>query len=89
MRPLPSAPTFCSSPGLEESQQETLHAQRHLADFVEEDRAHVRGLELARLVAIGAGEAALHMAEQLGLEQRFRQAGAVDRREDVAGRAAP
>ena len=69
--------------GLEEPQQEALHAQRHLPDFVEEDGAHVRGFELARLVAIGAGEAALHVAEQLGLEQRFRQAGAVDRREDV------
>ena len=38
-------------------------------------------LELARLVAIGAGEAALHVAEQLRLEQRFGQAGAVDRHE--------
>ena len=35
-------------------------------------------LELARLVAIGAGEAALDVAEQLRLEQRFGQAGAVD-----------
>ena len=71
--------------GLEEAQQQALHAQRHLADFVEEDRAHVGGFELARLVAIGAGEAALDVAEQLGLEQRFGQAGAVDRREHVAG----
>ena len=35
-------------------------------------------LELAGLVAVGAGEAALHVAEQLRLEQRLRQAGAVD-----------
>ena len=42
-------------------------------------RAAVGHLELARLVAIGAGEAALDVAEQLRLEQRFRQAGAVDR----------
>ena len=69
----------------EESQQQALHPQRHLADFVEEDGAHVGRLELARLVAVGAGEAALHVAEQLGLEERFGQAGAVDRREDVAG----
>ena len=67
--------------GLEEAQQQALHAQGHLADFVEEHRAHVRRLELAGLVAIGAGEAALHVAEQLRLEQRFGQAGAVDRRE--------
>ena len=31
----------------------------------------MRQLQLARLVAIGAGEAALHVAEQLGLEQRL------------------
>ena len=59
--------------GLEEPQQQALHAQRHLADFVEEHRAHVGRLELARLVAIGAGEAALHVTEQFRFEQRFRQ----------------
>ena len=41
-------------------------------------RAAVGHLELALLVAIGAGEAALHVAEELRLEERFRQAGAVD-----------
>ena len=71
--------------GLEEAQQQALHAQRHLADFVEEHRAHVRRLELAGLVAIGAGEAALDVAEQLRLEQRLGQAGAVDRRERHVG----
>ncbi len=64
--------------GFQEPQQQALHAQRHLADFVEEDGAAVGHLELARLVAIGAGEAALDVAEQLRLEQRFGQAGAVD-----------
>ena len=38
-------------------------------------------LEFAALVAIGSGEAAFHVAEQLGLEERFSQAGAVDRDE--------
>ena len=71
--------------GLEESQQQALHPQRHLADFVEEDRAHVGSFELSWLVAIGAGEAALHVTEQLGLEQCLGQASAVDRREDMAG----
>ena len=70
--------------GLEEAQQQALHAQRHLADFVEEDRARCGHLELAGLVAIGAGEAALDVAEQLRLEQRFGQAGAVDGDEVVA-----
>ena len=60
--------------GLEEPQQQALHAQRHLADFVEEDRAAVGQFELARLVAVGAGEAALDVAEQLRLEERFGQA---------------
>ena len=60
-----------------------LHAQAHLADLVEEDRAPVRGLQLARLVAVGAGEAALDVAEQLRLEQRLGQAGAVHRHERV------
>ena len=40
--------------------------------------AVVRQLELARLVAIRAGEAALHVAEELGFEQRLGNAGAVD-----------
>ena len=42
-------------------------------------------LELARLVAIGAGEAALHVPEQLRLEQRFGNAGAVDGDKRAAG----
>ena len=74
MRPLPSAPDLLQLARFEEAQQQTLHAQRHLADFVEEDRAHVGGLELARLVAVGAREAALDVAEELGFEQRLRQA---------------
>ena len=72
--------------GLEEPEQQPLHPQRHLADLVEEDRAVVGHLELAGLVAIGAGEAALHVAEQLGLEQRLGNAGAVDRHEGCLAR---
>ena len=63
--------------GLEEAQQQRLHAQAHLADFVEEQRAAVRELQLAGLVAIRAGEAAFDVAEELRLEQRLGQAGAV------------
>src|SRR5262249_37434515 len=50
---------------------------RHLADLVEEHGAFVRHLELARLVAIGAGEAASDVPEELGLEERLGEAGAV------------
>jgi hypothetical protein len=66
---------------LEEAQEQRLHAQAHLADLVEEDRAAVRLLEEPRLVAIGAGEAAAHVTEQLRFEQRVRHAGAIDRHE--------
>ena len=51
--------------GLEEPQQQRLHAQAHLADFVHEDRAAVGRFEPASLVAMRVGEAALHVAEQL------------------------
>ena len=76
---------FLELAGLEESQKEALHPKRHLAHFVQEDRSHVGRLELAWLVPIGAGEAALDVAEELGLEQCLGQAGAVDGREDMAG----
>ncbi len=45
-------------------------------------------LELARFVAIGAGEATLDVTEELGLQQGFWQTSAIDRREDV-GSARP
>jgi hypothetical protein len=41
----------------------------------------VRELELADLVAVRAGEAAAHVSEELGLEQRIRQRAAIDRHE--------
>ena len=73
--------------GLEEPQQQPLHPQRHLADFVEEDGAVARHLELAGLVAIGAREAALDVTEQLGFEQRLGNARAVHRHERRRWRA--
>ena len=71
--------------GLEESQQQALHARRHLPDLVEEDGAVARHLELPGLVAVRAREAALHVPEQLGLEQVLRQPGAVHRHERRRG----
>ena len=64
---------------LEEAKQHRLHAQRHLRDLVEEDGAAVGLLELADLVAIGAGEAAFHVPEELRFEERLGKAGAVER----------
>ena len=71
--------------GFEEAQEQRLHAQAHLADFVEEQRAAVGELQLARLVAVGAREAALDVAEELRFEQRLGQPGAVDRDERSGG----
>ncbi len=71
--------------GLEEAEQQTLHAQRHLSDFVQENRALVSHFELARLVAIRAGETAFDVPEQFGLEKGFGKTGAVDWRERPGG----
>src|SRR5687767_12215352 len=45
----------------------------------------MRLLQLADLVAIGAGEAAFHVPEQLGLEQGLGEARAVERHEPLRG----
>ena len=73
-----SAPTLQFA-GLHETEQQALHAQRHLADLVQEHRAAVGHLELALLVAVGAGEGAPHVPKQFRFEQGFRQPGAVHR----------
>jgi len=74
--------------GFEKPQQQTLHPQGHLADFIEEHRPAVGDLEFAWLVAKGAGETALDVSEELGLKQRFGQARAIDRDERTIGPAA-
>ena len=84
-RHLPVGADLLDLAGLEEAEQQGLHPQRHLADFVEEDGAAVGHLQQARPVAVRVGEAALDVAEQLGFEQRIGQAGAVDRDERLAG----
>ena len=61
-------------PVFQEPQQERLHAEAHLPDLVQEQRAAVRDLNLPLLVAVGAGKTALDVAEQLGLQERFGQA---------------
>ena len=53
-------------------------ARLTLADLVEEDRAAVGQLEAPELAAVGAGERALLVAEQLRLRQRLRQRRAVE-----------
>src|SRR5690606_33495580 len=46
-----------------------LRGRRHVADLVEDQRAAVGLLELARAILGGAGERALHVAEELALDQ--------------------
>ena len=67
------------------AQQLGLHLQADVADLVEEQRAAVGRLEAADLVADGAGERALDVAEQLAFQQSRRQGGAVDLDEGLAG----
>jgi hypothetical protein len=53
-----------------------LHRGRHVADLVQEERAGLGRGDAARLVPPGVGERALHVAEQLRLQQRLGQGGA-------------
>ena len=63
---------------LQHPQHLGLGARRHVADLVEEHGAAVGGDELADLLAHRAGEAALLVAEQLGLDQLLGDGRAVD-----------
>ena len=62
-------PTRSISRLLERAEQLGLHVLLQLADLVEEQRAAVGELELAELLAHGAGERALLVAEQRRLHQ--------------------
>jgi hypothetical protein len=67
--------------GLEHAQQLHLQVERHLGDLVEEQRAAVGALEEAQVLPVGAGEAALLVAEDLAFDQVRRDRAAVDREE--------
>ena len=75
---------------LEDAEQLDLGGQRQVADLVEEDRAAVGRLEEPLVVAIGAGEGTADVAEELGLDQRRRERGAVaDDERTAAARRQP
>src|SRR5437667_4713324 len=75
---------------LEHAEQLHLDAERQLADLVEEAGAAVRRLEQPLAVAVGAGEGAAHVAEELALEERRCERGAVaDDERPVAERREP
>ncbi len=63
---------------LEHAQELGLRGRRQAANLVEEQRAAVGELEEARLVLGRAEEPAAHVAEELALEQRVVDRGAVD-----------
>ena len=72
------------------AEQLGLAVERHLADFVEEQRAGVGLLEQAGVVGVGPGERALLVAEELALHQVAGNRGAVDREHrPVAAGAGP
>ena len=66
---------------LEEAEQLRLEVEAELADFVEEEGAVAGGADQAELVAVGAGEGAAAVAEQLAFEQVAGDGGAVERDE--------
>ncbi len=72
---------------LDGAQQLGLRRQRQLGDLVEKHRARSRMDEHAGLVAVGAGEGALAMAEELVLQQIVRNGGAVDGEEAARRRS--
>ena len=71
---------------LQDAQDLGLRVGAHVADFVEEQRAAVGLLEAADALLVGAGERALLVTEQLGLEQVLLQRRAVHL-DEVARRA--
>ena len=66
---------------LQYAQHLALNERRHIADFVQEQRAARALLELADAALIGAGERAFLVAEQFAFQQRIGNRGAIDREE--------
>ena len=73
----------------QKAQQERLHSQTHLADFVHEDGAALGLLEPSALVTVRVRETAAHVSEQFRFEQGIGQARAVDRDERALSSVAP
>ncbi len=71
--------------GFEDAQHLRLQVERHLGDLVEKQRSARRALEIALMLAHGAGEGAALVAEELGLDQVRRDRAAVDGDDGSAG----
>jgi hypothetical protein len=66
-------------PFFQHAEQLDLHVETHVADFVEKQRAAAARFEMADAAGMGAGEAALFMAEQFGFDEVAGNGAAVDR----------
>ncbi len=73
---------------LQHAQQAGLGLGRHVADFIQEERAAIRLFEAADMAVGGAGEGAAFVAEQLGFDQFARDGGHVDGDERAGAAAA-
>src|SRR6185295_4264616 len=75
----PIRPDPLNLAAFEESEQTRLHSQRHLADFVEENRPAIGDLHQPLAIAVGVREAASDVAEKRRLQQVVRDCRAVHR----------
>ena len=82
----PATPQGRDRSFLQDAQQAGLHGQRHVANFIQKERAAI-GLTQATQAALflGAGEGAGGIAKEFSLNQVFRNGGAVDRHKRAAG----
>ena len=72
-----ACPQTLHAAGFEDAQQLCLQGQRHVADFVKEQRSAGGLFDAAGTRAVGAGEGALVMAEKFAFQQFCRDGGAV------------
>src|SRR5690606_30340743 len=72
-------------PRLERAEQLGLKLDGELADLVEEHRTAVGRLERAHAIAVGAGEGAAHVAEELALHEARADRAAIDDHERAFG----
>ena len=70
---------------LQKTKQFGLEAQRHLADFVEEERASLRRLDSSRVGLHGASESAAGVSKKFGFKQGLGNGGAIHNRKGTPG----
>ncbi len=81
-------PTVEYSPSWQNAQETRLRFERHVADFVEKERAALRLLEAADGARVGAGESPALVAEEFALDEFARDRRHVDGDEGTIAAAA-